>query len=835
MYTYMKTLDYTTKTVDQVLSDLETSAHGLSHTEAEKRISRYGANTIHQKRQLWFDILVRQLKSPFLYMLFGAAILSVCFGQVIDSVMIVLFIFINTGFGFYQEYKSEETLKLLTGIIKKTSHVMRDGKEETIPSAHIVPGDILVLNAGDIIAADIRMIEQANFTVDESVLTGESATVGKTPDSMKETVKETYKAVNIGFSGTVVATGRAMGVVIATGRNTELGTITDLSTETKRESNFEKNIARFSKFILYLILITLVVVFAMNIAIKGFTELPRLLIFSIALAVSVIPEALPVVITFSLSRGALKLSKQKVIIKRLSSIEDLGSIEVLCTDKTGTLTENSLSVSEIYPKTKSADVLLYGGLATTDAHVQNASIHSFDMAILKALTPTERHAMREYKRVSETPFDPVRKRSSYVLQRGKNFELITKGAPEEILKLTKTTPQTKALRDWVREEGRAGKRVVMIAKKDISSAEKDDEHNLTVVGCVSFVDPIKASTKDAIARAKYLGIGVKILTGDSAEVAGAVAHQVGLIDDPSYVITGEEFDKLSHSKQHDAVMNYNVFARVSPAQKYEIIHVLEKNNVVGFLGEGINDAPALKTANVGLVVSDATDVARESADIILLKKDLKVIVDGIHEGRVIFTNTSKYIKATLASNFGNFYTVAVASLFVTFLPLLPLQLLLINLLTDFPMIAVAADNVDAEEVTKPKQYDLKDTILIATILGVISSVFDFMFFILYYQQGPSTLQTNWFIGSVITELVFLFSIRTKKFVFDAKGPSPILLGLTATAFAVGIITPFTAFGHSIFSFITPTGTQIVLAVAIVGLYFTVTEAVKLLYYRHKPV
>ncbi|MBI1863202.1 HAD-IC family P-type ATPase, partial [Candidatus Microgenomates bacterium] len=691
-----------------------------------------------------------------------------------------------------------------------------------------------ILNAGDIVAADVRIIEESNFTIDESVLTGESVTVKKTPGKLPGTIKDLYKAQNLCFSGTTVATGRALAVVVATGRDTELGQISNLTIATKRESNFEKNIAKFSKFILYLILGTLVLVFTMNIAIKGVSEIPRLLIFSIALAVSVIPEALPVVITFSLSRGALRLSKRKVIIKRLSSIEDLGSIEVLCTDKTGTLTENSLTVSGYFPAVKKDTILLHGGLATADTGEQNASVHSFDMAIGNALTDKERRLIKTYKKIKETPFDPDRKRSSYIVQDGKELLLVVKGAPDELLKLARSSSQNKLIHQWVITEGKEGKRVVMIAKKTIQSADKYDEHGLSIVGCMSFIDPIKQSTKEAISRAKFLGLKIKILTGDSPEVAGAVAHEIGLIANASDVLTGRELDEMPHAKQQEAILNYDIFARVSPAQKYHIIQMLEHNATVGFLGEGINDAPALKIANVGLVVADATDVAREAADIILLKKDLKVIVDGVHEGRIIFTNTSKYIKATLASNFGNFYTVAITSLFITFLPLLPLQLLLINLLTDFPMVAVAADNVDPEEVTQPKKYDLRDTILAATILGVVSTVFDFMFFILYYHQGASILQSNWFIGSVVTELVFLFSIRTKRNVFEAKRPSSILLFLSLTALVIGVVLPFLPVGHTLFSFTSPTAEQMLLAAVIITAYFISTETVKLLYYKHRP-
>lgn len=828
----MNIFEISVKSPDDALAELEAKRTGLTAQEVESRLTQYGLNTVTSKQPAWIDILIRQFKSPFLYLLIGAAVLSYAFGELIDCIMILLFIFIDTGLGFYQEFKSEQSLKLLSGYIKKNSHVLRNGNEEEIPSSHLVPGDIVIMNTGDIVPADIRIIEESSLTIDESVLTGESITIKKSADALKHVPKEFYEATNICYSGTTVATGRVVGMVVATGRTTELGKISDLTVETKRVSNFEKSIANFSRFILYLIVGTLALIFTMNIALKGSAEIPRLLIFSIALAVSVIPEALPVVITFSLSRGALKLSKKKVIIKRLSSIEDLGSIEILCTDKTGTLTENSLTVSGHYPVGKHEELMVLGGLAAANLREQNASVHSFDMAIANALTEKERHIIRGYKKLKEIPFDPDRKRSSYVVEKNNKLQLIVKGAPDEILKLSKHGTHTKEIHAWLIKEGKAGNRVVMVAKKDITNAEKFDEHNLSIVGCISFVDPIKHSTKDAIERAKLLGLKIKILTGDSREVAGAVAYQIGLISDPEQVITGQELQELPLAKQIAAIHEYDIFARVSPTQKYHIIQLLEQKAVVGFLGEGINDAPALKIANVGLVVSDATDVAREAADIILLKKSLSVIVDGVQEGRMIFTNISKYVKATLASNFGNFYTVSIASLFIPFLPLLPLQLLLINMLTDFPMISVATDTVDPEEIQVPKKYDLKDTILIATVLGVVSSIFDFMFFLLYVNQGAHVLQTNWFIGSVLTELVFLFSIRTRKFVFLAKRPSNTILVLSGLALTTAIIVPLTAIGREIFSFTVPTMPQITLAVAIVAVYFISTEVVKLLYYKH---
>ncbi len=825
---------FTDKKIEDLFRLLETGKDGLANTEAHARLQKYGPNIIGSQQTYWWQVLLRQFKSPFLYLLIAAAGISYFLGEKIDASMILLFVSINTTLGFYQEYHSERTLKLLKKFIRSQDRVVRAGKEMEVDSSELVPGDIILLEAGDVVPADVRIIEETNVTVDESVLTGESVAVRKTPTELSTEVKEMYQATNICFSGTTIASGEAKGVVFATGRSTVLGQITKLTVETHRQSSFEKGIARFSRFILYLILTTLAGIFCINIFLKGAAvNVPELLIFSIALAVSVIPEALPVVITFSLSRGALRLARSKVVVKRLSAIEDLGSIEVLCTDKTGTLTENQLTLQDSLALKKDEDVLVDATLASTLRKNKNQSVHSFDITLLNSLSEPDKKKMAQYERVKEIPFDPVRKRSSMIVKKNSHYQLIVRGALEEIEKLcvNLTIKEKHEITKWTEKE--KGNRIIAVARKEISySQEKDpDEKGLEFVGLISFIDPIKKTVNESIQEAKQLNVQIKVLTGDSREVAGIVAHKISLITDPTEVLTGDEFDNLSEHDQHEAVLKYHVFARVSPQQKYNIIQLLEEKYEVGFLGEGINDAPALKIANVALVVQNATDVAREAADIILLKKSLRVIIDGIKEGRETFANTSKYIRATLSSNFGNFYTVAISSLFVTYLPLLPLQILLINLLTDFPMIAVATDTIDVKELKSPRTYEIKEIVLIGTILGVVSTVFDFVFFALFYKISPQVLQTNWFIGSVLTELLFLFSIRTRLPVYKAKLPSAPLIILTSAAFLTAIVLPFTMFGHNLFKFISPSRSDLLTILIIVVCYFVSTELMKLLYYK----
>lgn len=829
--------EFSTKTADDCLAALHSSRQtGLTGKQARELLVTHGKNVVEAHEVRAWEIFVRQFRSSFVYLMVAAALIALFLQEWIDAGMISMFVTINATLGFYQEFRSEQTLKYLKQYIAAKAKVRRDGKEILIDAAELVPGDVLLLEAGDVISSDVRFLSQQNLVVDESVLSGESAPVAKSVEVMAEATSEVYRALNIGFSGTIVTTGRAEAVVIATGRNTVLGDVTKLAVETTRESSFQKGIDKVSGFILRLVLVTLAIVFAANVAIKGVgANIAELFIFSVALAVSVIPEALPTVTTFSLSRGALRLAKNKVVVKRLSAIEDLGSIEVLCSDKTGTLTENKLTVSNVYGEDKN-ETLFLAAMAATFVGKDRDPKDPFDVALWDALPKPQREEVRRTKRLGEIPFDPMRRRNSVLVQTVSESRLVVRGAAESVLAgVTGLGDHARSeLRAWIQAEGRQGHRVIAVAAKSDKTqtyAVEDEKSGLRFVGCVSFVDPIKHTTRDALRKAEHLGVRVKILTGDSREVAGAVAYQVGLIEGPERVITGEELEKLTSDEQHAAVLRYHVFARVSPAQKFRIIQLLQESKQVGFLGEGINDAPALKIANVALVVQGAADVAREAADIVLLKTSLEVIVDGIKEGREVFANTIKYIRATLTSNFGNFYALVAATFFIDFLPMLPLQILLLNLLTDFPMIAIAADTVDKDELKKPRGYDVHQIALFATLLGLVSTIFDFIFFAMFRHAEPSVLQTNWFIGSILTELVLIFSIRTKFPFLRARRPSSVLVGLTSVAAIFGLVLPFTSFGHRLFMFAPPRIAHIVTILVIVGAYFVATETVKLLYFR----
>jgi Mg2+-importing ATPase len=749
---------------------------------------------------------------------------------------------INAVLGFIQEYRSHKTLKILKTYLRKETLVLRYGKEFLIDKKFLVPGDVAILKPGDIIPADLRMMEEQDLVVDESTLTGESKKISKIIESQDQEAKEIYQAKNILFAGTNIISGEARGIVFATKNNTAFGKIAKLTAEIERESPFEKGLTQFSRFILKIVIITLVLVFLSNLIIKGESERAGdFLLFSIALAVSIIPEALPTITSVSLSRGALKLSRKKIVVKRLAAIHDLGSIEILCTDKTGTITENKLKVANVY-STDQERCLLSSILAQEQAGIQK---NSFDEAFSNEAKKIDREKLEKFKKLDEIPFDPERRKNSVLISDGKNNFIIVRGAPENILKICSKilinneekniTPEIATLETKFKEEGFLGRRVLALAHKkfDHQNYTEENESQMTFLGFISFSDPLKKTSTKAINLAKKMGVEVKILTGDSPEVAGSVGKEIGLIDNIKKVMTGDKLDQLNDQDFHQIIKEFNIFARVSPEQKYKIIQSLEKEKEVGFLGEGINDAPALKIANTAIVVSSASDIAKEAADILLLQRNLLVIIDGIKEGRNIFTNIIKYTKITLISNFGNFYSLALISLMLKFLPMLPIQILLTNLISDSPMIAISADNVDVSELKKPKHYQIKTIITLVFILGFISSIFDFIFFGIFGRMPEATLQTLWFIESILTEIILIFSMRTRFAFFKAKKTSKILALLSITAAAVTIFLPYTSLGQRIFHFSRPSFWMILTIILIVASYFVITEIAKLIYYRRQ--
>ncbi len=839
----MNIFEYSTKNISEIISEFKTDLKkGLDKKEVQQRLYKFGYNKFQLEEITGWYIFLRQFKSAFIYLLIGAMGITLALGEIVDTIMIFLFLLINIGLGFYQEYKSEKTVQMLNKYILPKTKVLREEKIERIPADQIVPGDIVILEAGDRVPADVRIIEQINLNIDESVLTGESIPVFKKTESLKEVPTSIYQAENLAFLGTSILKGKAKAVVLATGKNTVFGKIAKLTITSVKVSDFEKGIARFSKFIIKLIGLTILFVFIIHLLLgrKGANVLD-LIVFSVALTVAVIPEALPLVTTFSLSLGARRLIKKKVIVKRLSAIEDLGGIEVLCSDKTGTLTENKLKIANVYSDNPKETIWLAN---LSSAFELKQKIEPFDIALEEGLDFEQKKKILKIKKIAEIPFDPTLRKNVVLVRDEEGYLLIERGAPEIIVSrcLNIDEKNRENINNWIKKEGKEGHRALAVASKRIKNIDEnitlsllENKKDLIFSGIISFVDPIKESAFEVIKKAEELGIRLIILTGDSPEVAGAVAKKVGMIESAEEVITGEKWQKADRKEKEKYLAQYSVFARVSPEDKFDIIqHLREKYNL-GFLGEGINDAPALKIAGVSLAVDTAVEIARESADIILLENDLGVIIDGIKEGRQVFANTTKYIKYTLTANFGNFFAVALASLMIDFLPMLPIQILLVNLLSDIPMISVSTDHVDKKELKSPKKYEVKEIVTVALILGPISTIFDFILFGLFYHISPQVLQTNWFIGSVLTELVLIFSIRTKSFFIKGSRPARIIIYLAIIIFVLTIFLPFTNFGQKIFRFIPPKIEHLVWILSIVIIYFVVSEIAKLIYYKNKEI
>ncbi len=842
----MAFFQYANKNIEEVFDVLKTSAVGLSKKEVLLAQKKYGLNEIKVRNINAFEVLVRQVKSPFTFLLLIAALISIFIGQAVDSIAVLAFIFINVVIGFLQEYRAERAVVLLQKFVSQKAKVLRDSKEELIDTKFLVPGDVVSLEAGDMTPADLRVISVENFLIDESVLTGESAPVSKNSDVLtKENNSEDasiFKAKNVIFSGTSVVSGKAYGVVIATGKETVFGGIVKTISGIRRESTYEKSIIYFCKLILRIVATTIILIFIANILIKGISDVWELLLFSVALIVSILPEALPAVVTFALSKGSLEMAKQNVVVKRLSAIEDLGNIEILCTDKTGTLTLNKMSLE----KTVSANeekCFLYGILASGADKIENKILNPFDAALYEKAPKDVLQDSKKFKIISELPFDSYRMRSAFLVEGSKKEHfLIVRGSPESIIKNCshlRGQAKLKKIQEEIAQEGLAGRRVLALAYKKINKDKKSikvqDEKGLTFLGYFVFNDPIKNTAKEAITLSKKLGVQIKIITGDSKEVAGYVAGLTGLVAGPEDLISGDELLKLSKEEFDDACEAKSVFARISPDLKHNIIKSLQKKHEVGFMGEGVNDAPALKTADVGIAVVEASDVARNAADVVLLQKDLRVVVNGIKDGRTIFSNINKYIKCALASNFGNFYSIAVISLFINFLPMLPVQILLGNILSDFPLISIATDSVDIDELRRPKNYQLHMVLPLIISLALVSTVFDFIFFSIFYKQAPANIQTLWYIESILTELLLIFIIRTRGVFYKAKRPGFWLLFLVIIDAIFVVALPFTTIGHNFFHFVTPPIIPLLIVFVLNILYFITSEIVKLIYFRYwKP-
>jgi len=835
-----------------LLQNLQTNEKGLSSQEAKKRLEENGLNEIAKKdKKSGWMILLQQFTNPLIFILIVASIIAFFLGESADAIIIIVIVSINGILGFVQEFRAEKTVRALRKLIAQEAKVLRDGKKIEIESKFVVPGDIVYLNIGDIVPADIRLLHQEEMSIDESSLTGESVPVIKTtaitPD--ERTLPQYLK--NIAFMGTHVMSGNALGVVISTGENTSFGKTASYLKEPEIISDFEKSINSFSNFLLKIILVMTFFIFIANSVLQhGVLES---FLFALALAVGITPEALPIIITICLSKGAQNLAKAHVVVKRLSSIEDLGNTDLLCTDKTGTLTEGKLSLENYLSlDEKTNDELLIYGLLCNDAIVGKNKVEGniIDRAIWES--DQKDKVMAEYKKykiLDHNEFDFKRRRMSVVVQApdGKKY-LVVKGALESLVQVSNKVRMTEGdleingrhsdeHMDTVNKYRTQGYSTIGIAVKewDSDQSSKEDEKDLTLLGFLSFIDPPRKSAKSSLSKMRKLGVDIKVLSGDDPLVTEAICKKVNLEIQGGKIITGDELDFMDEKEFAETIEKYNVFARISPDHKYRIVKTLNTGpeRTVAFLGDGINDAPAIKIADVGISVNTATDIAKEAADIILLEQGLDVITEGIIEGRKIFTNITKYILNTVSANYGNMFTVAASSLFLKFIPLLPSQILLNNLITDTPMLAIATDTVDQEQLKKPKKLDLKMIRTFMTFFGFMSTFFDMILILtlfFYFKAEPNLFRTAWFFESALSEVVVTFAIRTKKPFYKSR-PGKLLSAISVMVVISLFLLVFTPLGHY-FEFVQLDGYMLAFICLIVLTYFTTAEIVKKHFFKN---
>lgn len=830
---------YTIITPQEALVALRTTEAGLGEAEANRRLLEYGKNTLQESETFWKKVLRQRSQSVLFWIFLLAAFATFFSGNILEAVCIFIFLLLNALLEIYQEFHSKKALHVLRHYLVPKALVWRESILTQVSSQSLVPGDIIELQAGDSIPADVRFFETEQVHVKETSIEKSRLKIEKQATSLFANPLSIEDAQNIGFAGTSLLTGKARAVVIATGAHTALGEIAYKSTLITKETSFEKNIIHFSRFLVKLVLMALVLVFILSFLIRGQqVGMGEMLVFTLVLAIAVIPETLPALTALILSRGSVRLAEKKLVMKRLSAIEDLGSIEILCTGKTGVLTENNLTVT--HTEGSDTDTLLH--YAMLAAHVVPTTFENvrdeFDRALWKKIGEKGILSLRNILRMEVRGFDSRTRTQSVVVRERSGNMLILRGSPEEILRRVDGIDSftRKRFKEWITEAGYRGERVLAVATKIVPEGKgaHQTERNFVLQGFIAFLDPIKPDAKKAVALAQSLGVELKVFSGDSKEVVGAAAYASGVISNRDDVLTGRDFENLSLSGQLSALEKYAVFAGFSSEQKFSAIQLLQKSHTLGFLGDSMADMDTLQHAHVALVAEDAGDIAREASDILLLQKDLSVIMEGIQESRRIFGNILKYVKITLASNLGNFYSLVLAIFFLPYLPLLPLQILFLNFISDVPMLALATDTVDEEKLEHPKNQNIHAIIVTAAFFGMISTFFDLTFFKIFSHANSATLQTMWFLFSVVTEILLLYSLRSRRWFFKARRPSWAVIGLSVLAIVGAITLVNSSFGSAIGFEKLPTSIWFII-VGFAASYFVVTEIIKRWYYLHSAL
>ncbi len=809
-------LDAAGKDGEELLRYLRTSPTGLTQTEAEERLRTAGPNQVTQeRRQGWLIRLLKIIRNPLVILLAILSSISFATGDARAGTVMAAMVLLSVTLRFLQEARADAAAAKLKAMIHVTATVLRDGQAKEMPLRELVPGDIINLSAGDMIPGDVRVITSKDLFVSQGSLTGESLPVEKFHDPETKPVSSPTELRNICFMGTSVQSGTATAVVVVTGLHTYFGTMAGSITGEAPPTSFDQGLSRFTWLMIQLMAIMVPLVFLIN----GFTkhDWKSAFFFALAVAVGLTPEMLPMIVSVCLSKGALAMSRKKVIVKRLNAIQNFGGMDVLCTDKTGTLTEDRVVLQRHcnVEGEESEEVLLDGYLIS---NFQTGLKNLLDRAILDSPDFHDQALVAKYRKLDEIPFDFTRRMMSVLVENpeGKAI-LLTKGAPEEVFqqcshfelngRLSPMVPELmKGLRDEYESLSNDGFRVLAVATKELPAKQacsRDDESGLVLKGYVAFLDPPKASAAHAIEALHRHGVGVKILTGDNQLISRKVCADVGLAADP--MLLGADVERMSDQELSEAADKTTLFARLSPAHKQRIVRVLRvSGHVVGFMGDGINDAPALRAADIGISVDTATDIAKESADLILLEKDLMVLEGGVIEGRKVFANIVKYIRMGASSNFGNMFSVLGASAFLPYIPMAPIQVLTNNLLYDFSQVPIPTDAVDEEQVAQPRPWKIGEIRRFILFIGPVSSIFDYTtFFVMLWvfkcwdPSRASVFQTGWFVESLMTQTLIIHVIRTNKIPFLQSRASWPLTATTLCIMAFGAWLPYSPLASSL--------------------------------------
>lgn len=838
---------FATLTPEETRVAVGTSADGLTPEEAASRLRTYGPNELPRERATWFKILRAQFSNPMFLILLLVAVASGFLGQPQQSAIILVIMGLSVILGFYNEFRAARLVEGLQSQASIKAVVTRGGRSLEVDSATVVPGDLLSVYIGDIVAADARIVESKELEVDESLLTGESFAVEKNQEAPPGTVSTPSKATDMLFMGTVVKRGSGRAFVVATGRSTAFGSISKSLARAHPETEFQRGTRRYGNLLLTLTFFLAIGIFGFN-ALVGHSLLNSLL-FALAVAIGIVPELMPGIVTIALSRGAHKMAKQQVLVKRLAAMENLGNIDVLCTDKTGTLTEGKIALDGVLgPEMEPDPGVLPLGLACNAAVVapdlkvtgNPMDVSVWEHAIGLSITPSS----LGYSKTDEVPFDYERRMMSVVASKDGRTLLITKGAPESVLPRCRrigtqdsdmSTELARGIEEKTTELARSGKRILAVAYKPVevkSAYSEQDESDLTLAGFLTFTDPPKADAALALSKLKKLGVSTKILTGDNELVAKTTCEQIGV--EARTTVNGGELSSMSWVEFKAATEQGTIFARVTPEQKLDIIRALkEDGHVVGYMGDGVNDAPALYEADAGISVDSAVDVSKGAADVILLRKDLGVLAGGIEEGRRTFGNTMKYVLMGTSSNFGNMFSASAASVFLPFLPMLPMQILFMNLLYNVANLTLPTDTVDPEYTEWPRRWDIGFVRNFTLFFGPFSSVYDFLTFgIMLFIFGATAplFQSAWFVESFWTEVLIIFVIRTRRIPFFTSRPGGWLAALTIACVAFGTVLPFTLLG-SLMGFVGLPPQFWVLNILMTATYLFLVDAGKVFFYR----